>query len=735
MFIFDNILNIHFNFLSNFMSNIQQISNTENREIKKDFFKQIVEHTHIIGNEVSKALNSVREINSRTNMLSITAKIEASRTGDVGRNFLVVSNSIDELSTRTDKIIEKMERETIQGINNLASVIENKSITVNGNRLSNLALTNIRLVDRNLFERAADIRWWATDGIILKSMSDNNDEGYIDAENRLSVMLKSYSVYHDLILCDISGQCKATGENKLGLKGRDFSNKSWFKNAINTKDGTDYGFSSVNYSTTIDDHTVVFSCKVHEDGDTQKKVIGVLAAVFKWTEFAQRIVNETSLTNDEKPNTRVLICDDSGYIFADTQKKILDQIDFKDKSNLFSKEKGFTVQEKNEKIQLISHALSPGFEGYKSTGWHSLIIQDLDVQSYDVDSNASQDKDESLDSVTKLVVELSDETLKATEEINKINDQTHILSLNAAIEAAKVGNDGKGFGVISGFMGDLSRNTADITSTMSTNTQEEIKNLYDYILTNSKQIKGDRLASLSLTNIDLVDRALYERSADVRWWATVPSMVKSLVLKTKESADFLKTRLDTILRYYTVYDELIVADNEGVVIANSSTQNQHLANVLNQNWFKNAKKTKNGQEYSFDVIRTKEKGQDKVKLVLSCKIHNDGDFSREAIGVLAIVFKWEQFAKTIFDETPLNDSEKAITSMVITDKNCDFLAAIDKDNGMITNKELLPLFKEAKNFDSISKNENTWLAGHAASVGYEGFSTGWHALIVQKNVK
>lgn len=101
------------------------------------------------------------------------------------------------------------------------------------------------------------------------------------------------------------------------------------------------------------------------------------------------------------------------------------------------------------------------------------------------------------------------------------------------------------------------------------------------------------------------------------------------------------------------------------------------------------------------------------------------------MGVLAIVFKWEHFVETIFNETPLSDSEKEITSMFITDTKGDFLAQIDKNEGKITKEELLSLFKETKNFELISKDESTMLFGHAASVGYEGFSTGWHALLVQ----
>ena len=199
-----------------------------------DFFKQVVDKTLSINNEINRALKSIKAINGRTHMLSITAKIEANRTGDIGRNFLVVSNSIDELSAKIDNVLDKMKNDTIQEIETISKIIENKSISIKGNRLANLALTNIRLVDRNLFERSADIRWWATDDVLINSLVRDEEDGYQNSHERLNKILNSYSVYHDLILCDVDGICKSTGADKFGFSGQNFSDSLWFKSAMNT---------------------------------------------------------------------------------------------------------------------------------------------------------------------------------------------------------------------------------------------------------------------------------------------------------------------------------------------------------------------------------------------------------------------------------------------------------------------------------------------------------------------
>jgi len=701
---------------------------TISKENKRDFFKEVVERTSDIGNEISQALKATKEINTRAHMLATTAKIEANRTGNIGRNFLIVSNSIDELSTKTDEMLDRMKKETIQKIKTLSSVIENKSISIQGNRLGNLALTNIRFIDRNLFERSADIRWWATDDILVKSLIDNNEEGFNNAINRLGVILKSYTVYYDLILCDIDGNCKATGDSTYDLIGRNFSNKKWFQLAMNTLNGTEFGFDSIHLSPAINnDFTAIYSCKVHEGGNPQNKVIGVLGAVFKWREFAQRVVNETSLTPEEQTKTRVLICDGEGNIIADTKERILQQkMRFKGRDELFKKEKGFGVVEKNGNKKLVCHALSPGFKGYKSENWHSLILQDIDMNCHNQD--VDKDNYESLDSVIELISHLSEETQKAIKEIEMINDETHVLALNAAIEASHVGDAGRGFGVISGFMGDLSRTTAKITAKMDSNIQEKINQLNSLLASNSQQLREDRLINLSFTNIDLIDRALYERTADVQWWATESSVTNALTNKTNKNKEILSIRLGTILQYYTVYDDLIVCDFNGDVIANGSSKNRE-DNMSNTQWFQNILKNNNGKNYGFDIIHKDYESSKSTSLVFTCKVNGKREETHECLGVLAIMFNWEDFINTIFSETPLNENELDSSNLFILDSNGNKLSEINKKE--ISEKDMLPLLEEKRNSRKITLGNSQALSGHAQSVGYEGFSTGWHSIIIQ----
>jgi len=283
-------------------------------------------------------------------------------------------------------------------------------------------------------------------------------------------------------------------------------------------------------------------------------------------------------------------------------------------------------------------------------------------------------------------------------------------------------------------MGDISRETAIVTDSMYANTQEKIKKLNEFITTSSQAIRGGRLSDLSLTNIDLVDRALYERTADVRWWATEHGLYTALMNNTKDNIDFLSKRLGIILQYYTVYEDLVVYDAEGNLISKASETKILEDGVADSTWFTNVQGTANGKSYSFDVIQINQNGKDEKHLVFSCKIHKDGNISQECIGVLAILFKWEHFARIIFKETPLTESERKHSSLFITSADGDVLGVEDNNDGFITKNDLAPFLKQTKNYDVITKDDFSWLVGNATSVGFEGFSTGWHAMIVENDL-
>lgn len=174
-----------------------------------------------------------------------------------------------------------------------------------------------------------------------------------------------------------------------------------------------------------------------------------------------------------------------------------------------------------------------------------------------------QEGSSSLETVAKLSELLSAKTEAAINQIDHINGEAQVLAINALIEASRAGEAGKAFTVVAEEMSRLSRKIVDTTDRLRKESRGAISELKDIIRMQATNIRGIRLSDLALTNIDLVDRNLYERSCDVRWWAKDSSMVAALVDKTPEALEMASRRLGVILDAYTVYFDLVLCDVEG----------------------------------------------------------------------------------------------------------------------------------------------------------------------------
>lgn len=354
------------------------MSTTQVQQGKKFTLEEVVEFTDLIAEKLNTAIDKVDDVNHKTHVLSVNASIEAARAGTFGRPFGIVATNMSELSDETSKITDNMRKDTKEIIN-VGNMIKTQSKEFRGNKLTDLALVNIDLIDRNLYERTADVRWWATDASVVDALTKNNEEAHNHASKRLGTILQAYTVYYDLVIADVNGNIVTNGNpDKFSSKGTDVSNSRWFTSAMNTKNSEQFGFESVHRSSLVSNNLcLIYSAAVRENGESKGAIIGVLGVVFKWESLSQTVIEHTPISDEEKKNTRICIVDDSGLILADSDGKMLrESIDFDQKTSFLSEKKNHLFTEYGGLNCCMAHALSPGFEGY-STGWHSVIIQKL----------------------------------------------------------------------------------------------------------------------------------------------------------------------------------------------------------------------------------------------------------------------------------------------------------------------------------------------------------------------
>lgn len=345
----------------------------------------VADLTRELDTVMDRTISAIDNVNDQIRVLALNARIEAARAGEAGKAFNIVAMEIAGLSNNSAKVVSNLKRRSGSTLERIGNVSTRMATEFNGMRLSDLALMNIDLVDRNLYERSCDVRWWATDASLVAALSQKKKDAFDYASQRLGVILDSYTVYFDLVLCDLTGKIVASGRpDQFRSQGTEHSQSVWFQSALRTRSGREFGFESVHRSPLVNDrHVLVYSCCVREDGDVNGKPIGVLGVVFNWEGLSQTIVDGVSLTAEEKSRTRVCMVNDQGTVLADSHNRMLtDTIEFSERSDLFAQKKGYCVARIGGKKCCVAHALSPGFETY-ATGWHSLLIQEFRTKKSD----------------------------------------------------------------------------------------------------------------------------------------------------------------------------------------------------------------------------------------------------------------------------------------------------------------------------------------------------------------
>jgi hypothetical protein len=327
---------------------------------------------------VDTALDEVSNVNLATQLLSVNARIEAARAGAAGGSFAVVATEMNRLSGEVKDLTERLRGDAHATGSQMREAVEGYVSQVRDARLCELALTNIDLIDRNLYERSCDVRWWATDAAAVDCVREPSEAHRQHAGRRLGQILDSYTVYSDLVLVDLQGRVLTNGRPGLFASvGMDVSDADWFHQAMASRDGSEFAVSSVHPSTLVNGKRVlVYSCAVREGGDVRGKVLGVLGILFDWDALAVTIVRRTPLTVDEWTRTRVCIIDGSGRVLADSLEDGDPRINIDAWKPLLKQARSSAVLRMEGRETCVAHAASPGYETYRS-GWHSLILQQV----------------------------------------------------------------------------------------------------------------------------------------------------------------------------------------------------------------------------------------------------------------------------------------------------------------------------------------------------------------------
>ncbi len=331
----------------------------------------IVEKTGKAKNIATQKVREIQDVTSQLRILALNALIEAKRAGDVGRGFSVVADEVKSISSQVEQLSKTLSSELGQEINELENLTRAMNEQTKGNRFVDLSLNAIELIDRNLYERTCDVRWWATDSALVNAASSNEIDDCDFASKRMGVILDAYTVYIDLWLCDLNGNIIANGRpQSYNIIGKNIAHTNWFQSALKLHSGNDYIADEINTEPLLQNAQIAtYATGVRENGDANGRLMGILGVHFDWQPQAETIVNGIRLSSDEIEKCEICLVDKNGLIIASSKRKI----NLQDKIPLITKNENFGYYTDNRGNFIAFHK-TPGYETYEGLGWYGVIM-------------------------------------------------------------------------------------------------------------------------------------------------------------------------------------------------------------------------------------------------------------------------------------------------------------------------------------------------------------------------
>jgi hypothetical protein len=307
-------------------------------------------------------------ITSQVNLLALNATIEAARAGDAGRGFAVVASEVKNLAAQAANASKEL-----GAIRSETSTLQGQFTEKECERLSEMSQTLVQLIVRNLYERTADVRWWATDDALFRCL-ESLDRASIDhAVERLALINRFYSVYLNLVLVGLDGKIIACSQPAKfpRVTGADSSKFAWFQKAMATTGGDQYVVDDISYDSLHDKKLVaVYAAAVRKGGKVNGKIVGVLGVIFDWEDQSKTIVQkEPPLSDDSWKHTRVILLDNSMRVIAASDNKGI-LLPFMLEHN--GQQKGHYF---NTDHEMIAFAKTLGYQEYDGLGWYAAVVQ------------------------------------------------------------------------------------------------------------------------------------------------------------------------------------------------------------------------------------------------------------------------------------------------------------------------------------------------------------------------
>ena len=314
-------------------------------------------------------VEEIRRVTRATRILGLNAAIEGARSNNAG--FGVVADEVGNMSANIARLAEALHDELSIKTGELEALGQKLVANIRGSRLADLALNMIDIIDRNLYERSCDVRWWATDSAVVGCAAQRNAAACDLASARLGVILDSYTVYLDLWVVSADGTVLSNGRpQQYSVRGANVAGEEWFRKSLRTGTGADFAACDISSSNQLGGAAVAaYATAVRAGGRIDGKILGALGIFFDWEKQSQLVVDSVRLAVEERASTKCMIVNADHKVIASNFRSGLNST-FPLKTG--SRSIGSYVDAHGD---LVGFALTPGYETYRGLGWYGVLTQ------------------------------------------------------------------------------------------------------------------------------------------------------------------------------------------------------------------------------------------------------------------------------------------------------------------------------------------------------------------------
>jgi chemotaxis signal transduction protein len=503
----------------------------------------------------------------------------------------------------------------------------------------------IDILIRNLFERTADIGFLATDRDIRRCTEAARDSLRKHEKSaliaRFQEYVNKYSVYHNIILLAADGRVLAQLDANNAVER---SQDPLIEQSLTTSEAYVETFR-VTDLLPGEQSPLIYSFRVmSEDGTTP---IGVLCLCFRFADECQRIFENLLSPGD----WRVLI------ILGEDDKVIAS-------SDIYQ----FPIGARLERLAdddcrivrfagreyLASTCITQGYQGYCGPGWSGYALAPLIhtfemAEAREIEHVPDTLRECVFETATLFSPELRDIPVRAA----SIQSELDRAVWNGNVWLAAQGDDqalNRSFAKVLlreiGLTGIRTRNVFS----------KSISNLYKAVISSALY----DCASQAALAIDIMDRNLYERANDCRWWALTGAFREALSAPSLGESSLQQNQLTAILRtingLYTVYTNLLLFDRSAQVVAVSSTAHTDMVGQrLHGDWARKTLTLPDTESYCVSAFEATSLYDNAPTYVYAAAVRSMESNEGESmpVGGIAIVFdSTPQFEAMLQDALP-----------------------------------------------------------------------------------